>query len=840
MAAVDKAPALSVEALIRQSWELYFPFDEFDSNAGWTNCTRLLRQLLLNEGGVGSGGALLPAPAALATATQVVFEYSAFVGAIAPVEGNPLADFASALRENPRVMLQCLGLALSSIARARELALHQSTVYARISSRFVGLPERVPIAALNSGCLDHFVAVRGTVVRVGPVRPLVTRMEFRCGKCGEAIIRKLSDGRFSPPDGCENSDCKSRSFEPLRESAVTVDYQAIRLQEIDESPGAAAAGGGSSMPRSLDVELTEDLVDLVVPGDVVTVNGMVKALNAEALSGRGKRAKGKNKEVSLLVLLLEANSIDSKSLPGGRQPGAGQPPERVPPAPATATTQGPATTQASTTQGPALAQGLDPADDAAQPLNEVVANLTPADLRLIRHVARELDFSFLVYSLCPGILGNEHVKAGLLLGLAGGTKKRLFGASQPTRAEAHVLVVGDPGMGKSQMLKAAAAVSPRSVYVCGNTATKSGLTVTMASDGKGEHSIEAGALVLADRGTCCIDEFDKMACDQDALLEAMEQMTISVAKAGIVCTLSARTTILAAANPVLGQYNRNKTILENLKMSGPLLSRFDLIFILVDQPHVAQDYDIADYVKEIHLARTGAGGAARKRSLTALQQQEQQQQQQQQQYRTPRPEGVPLRSFLAARTRALAAAGLEPLPPDMLRKYIAYAKQYCRPTLSRAACEVLQTFYLELRQKGQMCDSTPITTRQLESLVRLTEARAKLELRDVADAADAEDAVSLMRESLLDAFTDSAGQVHLERGAPAAMSKAKLCKQLVGQLKRTAQQRGELRFTVDQIKHEAKLINILHLIDDFHELLDVLNQQSYLLKKGGNLYELAR
>jgi len=165
-------------------------------------------------------------------------------------------------------------------------------------------------------------------------------------------------------------------------------------------------------------------------------------------------------------------------------------------------------------------------------------------------------FRQMLQSFCPSIYGHELVKAGITLALFGGVQKNSADQNKvPVRGDIHVVVVGDPGLGKSQLLQAAAAISPRGIYVCGNTTTKAGLTVAVVKDSlTNDYAFEAGAIVLADRGVCCIDEFDKMSAEHQALLEAMEQQCVSVAKAGLVASLSARTSVLAAANPVGGHY----------------------------------------------------------------------------------------------------------------------------------------------------------------------------------------------------------------------------------------------------------------------------------------------
>ncbi|EFN56208.1 hypothetical protein CHLNCDRAFT_22556, partial [Chlorella variabilis] len=280
----------------------------------------------------------------------------------------------------------------------------------------------------------------------------------------------------------------------------------------------------------------------------------------------------------------------------------------------------------------------------------------------------------LVHSLCPSIFGQELVKAGLLLALLGGVRKA-GGADggMALRGDVHVLLVGDPGLGKSQLLQAAAAAAPRGVYICGNTSSAAGLTVSVVRE-NGEFAFDAGALVLADRGVCCIDEFDKMRSDHQALLGAMEQQEVSVAKAGMVASLPARTTVLAAANPVDGSYNRGRTLLENLRVSPAMLSRFDLVFLLLDRPDAQHDQRLSEHVMALHSGVEARATAARSRLLEGP------------------SGGQPLlltdgggggggRPALLDRLRVRRGDD-EPLPPQLLRKYIAYARQYVHPRLS--------------------------------------------------------------------------------------------------------------------------------------------------------------
>ncbi|KFM73752.1 DNA replication licensing factor MCM8, partial [Stegodyphus mimosarum] len=250
------------------------------------------------------------------------------------------------------------------------------------------------------------------------------------------------------------------------------------------------------------------------------------------------------------------------------------------------------------------------------------------------------------------------------------------------RENSHILIVGDPGLGKSQMLLACANVSPRGIYVCGNSTTTSGLTATVMKETGGENSLEAGALVLADQGHCCIDEFDKMVQHHAALLEAMEQQTISIAKSGVVCTLPARTSILAAANPSGGHYNKAKTVSENLRIGSSLLSRFDLVFIIEDTPDAELDSKMSDHV--MGLLHTHHKDEILK--ISSFQ-------------------NSVLNDSLCEENKLLGKLRMKPneklnfIPHNMLQKYISYAREFAKPKLTPEVSKVLQEFYLEMRKQ---------------------------------------------------------------------------------------------------------------------------------------------
>ncbi|URD79669.1 ATPase family associated with various cellular activities (AAA) [Musa troglodytarum] len=309
---------------------------------------------------------------------------------------------------------------------------------------FYAVLEEAPKEALSCmGAAVHMlVSVRGSVVKVSTTRPLVLQMEFACGKCGTVIARAFPDGKFSPPVACSIHGCRSRTFIPNRSTAKLMDFQKIRVQELLKSENHEEG----RVPRTVECELAEDLVDSCIPGDVITVTGIIKVINNYMDIGGGR---SKNKNQGLYYLYLEAVSVrNSKS----------QSTEDV---------------------------HVTNSESGAYMLFDFFS-FSPRDLEFIVKFSEEHGsdiFRQIVHSFCPSIYGHELVKAGIVLALFGGVQKHSVDQNKvPVRGDIHVIIVGDPGLGKSQLLQAAAAVSPRGIYVCGNATTNAGLTVAVVKD----------------------------------------------------------------------------------------------------------------------------------------------------------------------------------------------------------------------------------------------------------------------------------------------------------------------------------------------------------------------
>lgn len=781
-------------------WAAYFP-DELEADescAGRSAIVEKLRKFFLTE-----AGRML-----LMSVPQNSFTLPLqFCDMIRPTAASTMRRIAAIIESAPDEALRCIGLAAS---RAHEEICHQNPEMQplrviqqhRLWPRIYKFIPTTALRALRGNSVGKFVAVRGTVVRVSNIRQQVGSMQFECAKCGAQFERQFADYKYSSPTSCPSENCRSRSFFPKRETAETVDWQKIRVQEILDQDDENVTREEGRMPRTVDAELFADLIDSCIPGDIVTVCGVVRVLSVDVVGGggggggAGGNAKTTKAGKCMYYLYLEANSTLS--------------------------------TRKNKHTPVASGKSSDLTETDAQ---------TAAVHQVIREVVREKDpFAFLVGSAVPSIYGHELVKAGMLLSLFGGSPKERAGSGEncstgtvSIRRDIHCLVVGDPGLGKSQMLKAVSNIAPRGVYVCGNTSTTAGLTVTVVREASGDFALEAGALVLGDRGVCCIDEFDKMGADHGALLEAMEQQSVSVAKAGMLCNLSARTTVIAAANPVGGHYDRAKTVCENLKIALPLLSRFDLVFILVDNPDAERDRFISEHVMAMFgmraTNRCNLGNSGLERSDPRAGR-----------GRIPTQNAQnPENDTLLQRLRKSVVC--DPLPPSLFRQYIGYAKAHVHPILSEGAKRVLQEFYLTLRKGAheQAADTTPITTRQLESLIRLSEARARAVMRTVVTEQDARDVIEIMRESMLETLTTETGEVDLGRSS--GMSRSRDARLYVAALHAEADRTRSAVFDKAALRRVAESIGI-DSGGRFDTLIETINYQGYLTMKGRGRYEL--
>jgi replicative DNA helicase Mcm len=421
---------------------------------------------------------------------------------------------------------------------------------------------------------------------------------------------------------------------------------------IQESPEGLRGG---EQPQTLDIDVTDDLSGRVSPGDRVIINGILRSMQRVV----------KGEKSTVFDIFLECNSIEI----------------------------------------------------AEKEFEEVEIDEKAEDE--IRALSKDpMIYRMITHSIAPTIYGSEDVKQAIALQLFGGIAKEMPDGSR-LRGDIHVLLIGDPGIAKSQLLRYVVKLSPRAIYTSGQSSTAAGLTATAVKDefGEGRWTLEAGALVLADMGVAAVDEMDKMEKgDRSSLHEAMEQQTISVAKAGITATLKSRCALLGAANPKYGRFDMFGDLSDQINMPPSLLSRFDLIFIMTDQPEHKRDLAIAEHILKAH--STGELIAQHKK--------------------TPIP-GV---------TDEYILQQLKPVMPDiepsLFRKYVAYSKRSCYPILSAEAKDALVNYYLKLRGIAEPNKPVPVTARQLEALVRLAEASARIRLSDSIEQSDAERVIHIV------------------------------------------------------------------------------------------------
>ncbi|KAL0338403.1 UNVERIFIED_CONTAM: putative DNA helicase MCM8 [Sesamum angustifolium] len=516
-------------------------------------------------------------------------------------------EFYAALEEKPKDALLCMNAAVHEVIFEKADPGEDSI---KINVRLHNYQDSmIALKNLKAAYIDRLVSVRGTVIKVSTVRPLVIQMSFSCAKCGTTITCDFPDGKFSPPTKCEMQACKSRNFNPIRSTARPIDFQKIRIQELLRSEHHEEG----RVPRTVECELTEDLVDTCIPGDVVTVTGIIRVINNYMDIGGGK-SKGKNQ--TLYYLYLEVVSItNSKS-------------QSVP-------------------------EDMQHTDTNARATEHSdLYSFSPRDLEFIVKFSEEHGsdvFRQILHSICPSIYGHELVKAGITLALFGGVQKHSRDQNKvPVRGDIHIIVV-----------------------------------------------------------------------------ESRDIRGVDL----------------------------------NVK-NGSLMAKLRL------DPKRDSDF--------------------------------------------------------------------VPLPGPLLRKYIAYARTYVFPRMTKPAAEILQKFYLRLRDHNTSADGTPITARQLESLVRLAEARARVDLREEISTQDALDVVEIMKESLYDKYVDENGFVDFGRSG--GMSQQKEAKRFLSALNKQSEIQQKDCFSISEIYSLADRIGLR--VPDIDTFVDNLNSVGYLLKKGPKTYQV--
>lgn len=566
-----------------------------------------------------------------------------------------------------------------------------------IRARIVNYPSYRSLRQINAEVIHKMISISGMVVRASEVNPLARELIYKCPDKHITQIFLQKGLRTKVPVKCVDPKCTHRELELEPESSKFVDFQILRLQELPEDlpPG--------QLPHYIDVAIKQDLVDNARPGDRVMLTGLVR-IEQESISGATRANSG------LYRLRVDGNNVEFL---GGR-------------------------------------------DKRSRKTER--EQISPEDEKVIKSMSSHPDiYQKLIGSFAPHIKGHERIKEAILLLIVGSTQKQLEDGAK-VRGDINVFLVGDPGTAKSEMLKFCARIAPRGLYTSGRGSTAAGLTAAVLPDkSSGIMMLEAGAVVLGDQGLVCIDEFDKMKPeDRSALHEVMEQQSASIAKGGIVATLNARTSILAAANPMYGKYDPFKNITENINLPVPLLTRFDLIFVVRDRRDPDTDREIANHVINIHTPiDTGSRSA---------------------------------------------------IDVDIFTKYLSYAKRI-DPVLTEEAKDRILEYYMKMRNTEDE-NMITVTPRQLEGLVRMTIARARLLLKSKADAEDAQMTISLMQHMLEEVGVDvNTGKVDLGvlQGKPqSGVSKMRLFMDIVRGLEGSPKSPVEEKKLLEELTKSGK------------------------------------
>eukprot|EP00977_Amphora_coffeiformis_P017256 scaffold5533_cov159-Amphora_coffeaeformis.AAC.12 len=551
-------------------------------------------------------------------------------------------------------------LVLNEAATRHTLSLFPSyaAIQSEIHVRISDVPILDSLRDLRRSHLDCLVKVNGVVTRRSTVYPQLQMAYYLCQGCKGVQGPFRVEGVGRDAKPAEPEACPNCDFPQFRLHPNLCVYRNVQRVNLQETPGSVPPG---RVPRTKEVLLSDDLIDAGKPGEEVEVTGVFEHSFDSSLTIKSG--------FPVFSTFIHANHVTKR-------------------------------------------------EDASSALN-----LSETDIQQILALGRDPQIGDrLVQSIAPSIYGHDFCKMALAMSLFGGVPKNINDKHR-IRGDINVLILGDPGTAKSQMLKYAENTAPRAVYSTGKGASAVGLTASVHKDPiTREWTLEGGALVLADKGVCLIDEFDKMnEQDRTSIHEAMEQQSISVSKAGIVTSLQARCSVIAAANPIGGRYDSSNTLADNVELTDPILQRFDILCVLQDLVDPVLDERLAQFVTESHMNSTPTSERTDRGSSSLAR----------------RPPDTAIRPGL--------------IPQDLLRKYIQYARTNVKPVLRGNTFdkEKVASLYVALRRESAASGGVPIAVRHVESIMRMAEAHAKMHLREYVRDDDIDASIKMMLESFI-------------------------------------------------------------------------------------------